>query len=587
MNQVIHRDIKGANVLVDLDGVCKMADFGCAKKLSGNGGLSQSIGTINWMSPEVVKGEVYGRSADIWSLGSTVFEMLNGNPPWSEYKDDHMLVMNKIVEFKKWPELSHEISNKHLKDFIKCCWVTDPKKRWNVYKLRRHKWFEGMDPDIYRAKKNQDLDPSSVKNKSMHHGLTHVSENAAMYRNRSLTNQEDSLRNNTPEQFNNKKFESLKRKALKITAKREARKNQESEDRRIRLGPAPHLGVDCNSGPSISKHNSWLDRSKDRGAEHSCIVSQISIDDSVISTFSKPQLISNRGNQGSLRHNSVRNPNPQNASQTNLMGKSYRKTSTIGNHGLRLTKPSIYLNNVGFPNDSGSCDFSSSEEDQSIAPKRASPSNLSRQGLPKADTKLSNTVSTNYWQNPTARKPSGNLPDSSHNPLSKLNSLNSSLQRQGIASHKNIIIPTSTNDTNSNLRHELVTQRPNFNSAQIQRVGRTPAPDPKKRRTNYEKKFSESQISSKIPKEFLQYSNSVLLGSGGVDGLRACQWDSISNGISSPGHHFGINNTISQCQVESDEVSSCDNNFGGAEDTPTWKGVGARDLGVIEETPGF
>lgn len=82
MNQVIHRDIKGANVLVDNDGVCKMADFGCAKKLSGKGDLSQSIGTINWMSPEVVKGEVYGRSADIWSLGSTVFEMLNGNPPW-------------------------------------------------------------------------------------------------------------------------------------------------------------------------------------------------------------------------------------------------------------------------------------------------------------------------------------------------------------------------------------------------------------------------------------------------------------------------------------------------------------------------
>lgn len=88
---ILHRDIKGANVLVDSDGVCKLADFGAAKQiqhdlLSATSEACHSLrGTPYWMAPEVIKQTGHGRPADIWSLGCTMIEMLTAKPPWSHF----------------------------------------------------------------------------------------------------------------------------------------------------------------------------------------------------------------------------------------------------------------------------------------------------------------------------------------------------------------------------------------------------------------------------------------------------------------------------------------------------------------------
>lgn len=87
---VIHRDIKGANVLVDNNGVCKLADFGSSKKLTEilqKEEFRSLIGTVNWMAPEVIMQTGHGRLADIWSLGCTIIEMATGKPPWSEFQN--------------------------------------------------------------------------------------------------------------------------------------------------------------------------------------------------------------------------------------------------------------------------------------------------------------------------------------------------------------------------------------------------------------------------------------------------------------------------------------------------------------------
>lgn len=78
---VICLDIKGANILVDRDGLCKLSDFGGAKVIVDEIEFKQQNsfkGTPNWMAPETVKSMEYTRFSDIWSLGCTVIEMSTG-----------------------------------------------------------------------------------------------------------------------------------------------------------------------------------------------------------------------------------------------------------------------------------------------------------------------------------------------------------------------------------------------------------------------------------------------------------------------------------------------------------------------------
>lgn len=81
---VCHRDVKGANVLVDLTLNMKLADFGCSKRSDLTTSFT-TIGSIPWMAPEVIQQQDgHGRKADIWSLGCTVIEMATAELPWGK-----------------------------------------------------------------------------------------------------------------------------------------------------------------------------------------------------------------------------------------------------------------------------------------------------------------------------------------------------------------------------------------------------------------------------------------------------------------------------------------------------------------------
>lgn len=132
---VVHRDIKCANILVDVSGSVKLADFGLAKATKLND-IKSCKGTPYWMAPEVVnrKNHGYGLAADIWSLGCTVLEMLTGRIPYS-----HLEGMQALFRIGRGepPPIPNSLST-DAQNFILKCLQVNPDTRPTASQLLDH-----------------------------------------------------------------------------------------------------------------------------------------------------------------------------------------------------------------------------------------------------------------------------------------------------------------------------------------------------------------------------------------------------------------------------------------------------------------
>lgn len=142
--KTVHRDIKGANILVDPNGRVKLADFGMAKHITGQSCPLSFRGSPYWMAPEVIKNtNGCNLAVDIWSLGCTVLEMATSKPPWSQYEG--IAAMFKIGNSKELPTIPEHLSDEG-KEFIRQCLQRDPSKRPSAAELLQHPFIKNATP---------------------------------------------------------------------------------------------------------------------------------------------------------------------------------------------------------------------------------------------------------------------------------------------------------------------------------------------------------------------------------------------------------------------------------------------------------
>ncbi|KAF9901450.1 hypothetical protein EC991_006098 [Linnemannia zychae] len=134
---VIHRDIKGANILATKEGVVKLADFGVAT-LSNDAGDMSVAGTPYWMAPEIIELSGATTASDIWSVGCTVIELLDGEPPYHDLPP--MGALYRIVQ-DDHPPIPESVSA-IVRDFLMQCFQKDCNLRVSAKKLSKHPWIQ-------------------------------------------------------------------------------------------------------------------------------------------------------------------------------------------------------------------------------------------------------------------------------------------------------------------------------------------------------------------------------------------------------------------------------------------------------------
>ena len=164
---IVHRDIKLENILLDLNNIIKICDFGVGKLVKPNTILKDQCGTPVYMAPEILKGNGYkGFPVDIWSAGVALYIMLSGTLPFNKDKDhdlEYNILNSNIKEIK---DISDE-GNHLLKNILE----KDPNKRYTCNQILEHPWLNSNLNDEDSA----DLDyNNNIKNVNKYHLFTNA-----------------------------------------------------------------------------------------------------------------------------------------------------------------------------------------------------------------------------------------------------------------------------------------------------------------------------------------------------------------------------------------------------------------------------
>jgi len=152
---IIHRDLKPENILLHSDGHMSLTDFGLAKAIEEGQSARTFCGTLEYMAPEMLKGLPYDKSADWWSVGILMYDMLTGNPPWTS--PNNGALQKKILTQKlRLPSYLSSEASSLIRQFLN----KDAKKRLGSSKngirdIKAHPFFKSVP---WRKMLNKEID---------------------------------------------------------------------------------------------------------------------------------------------------------------------------------------------------------------------------------------------------------------------------------------------------------------------------------------------------------------------------------------------------------------------------------------------